>query len=225
CPRLTGSASMRAFSFRPGTDSRSTNNVCVLARARFARASNDTCPIGSVASTTVPFAVSSSANDSPRSTRPPPVDCSDPSRRTRAETSCARERSCWSSDPLRSDATWAYTSQPAPARTSAIASANTSVKRSLSGSRVISVAFRPQPIADAAHRLDRVRAERSVDLLPQIANVDVDDVGTILVGEVPGVLEQLESSENLAWATHEGLQECELLRREVDLLLAAPATA
>ena len=49
----------------------------------------------------------------------------------------------------------------------------------------------PQPVADAAHGLDRRRAERPVDLLAQVAHVDVDDVRAALVADVPGALEQL----------------------------------
>ena len=47
-----------------------------------------------------------------------------------------------------------------------------------------------QAVAGAAHRLDRVRPERLVDLLAQVADVDVNHVRAVLVLVVPGVLEQ-----------------------------------
>src|SRR5919109_4685287 len=82
--------------------------------------------------------------------------------------------------------------------------------------------LRPQPVAGAAHGLERAAAERLVDLAAQVANVDVDDVGACVVREVPGVLEQVQPGEHLAWPAHERLQQRELLGRERDLLVAAP---
>src|SRR5439155_13199589 len=74
-----------------------------------------------------------------------------------------------------------------------------------------------QPVAGAAHGLDRAVP----DLAPQPPHVDVDDVRARLVGDVPGVLDQLEAGENLAGPSHQRLEERELLRREVDLGVAA----
>jgi len=39
------------------------------------------------------------------------------------------------------------------------------------------------------------------------------------------VLEQLQPREDLSWAAHEGLQESELLWREVDLVIPAPRSS
>src|SRR5207244_5323 len=44
----------------------------------------------------------------------------------------------------------------------------------------------------APHGIYRRQSERPIDLLAQIANVDVDDVGPVLVVVVPGVLEEIE---------------------------------
>ena len=95
-----------------------------------------------------------------------------------------------------------------------------SVSRSRIGSRLIGVGL--QPVADAAHRLDRVATERAVDLLAQVADVDVDDVGPALERDVPGAVEKLTAREDSAGAAHEELEQRELLRRQLELGLAAP---
>ena len=79
-----------------------------------------------------------------------------------------------------------------------------------------------QSVAGAADGLDRLAAERAVDLLAQVAHVHVDHVRPVLVVVVPGVLQQLEAREHPAGAPHEGLQDGELLRRELDVDVAAP---
>src|SRR5687767_614238 len=85
--------------------------------------------------------------------------------------------------------------------------------------------FSAQPVARAAHRLDRLHAERPVHLLAQVADVDVDDVRAVLVLVVPGVLEQLEAGEHLAGAAHEDLEQRELLGRQRYLLVPPPDPA
>ena len=67
-----------------------------------------------------------------------------------------------------------------------------------------------------------LRAERPVDLVPQIANVHVDDVRAILVFHLPRPLEQVNAREHLARAAHEHLKQLQLLRRERDLDVASP---
>ncbi len=89
------------------------------------------------------------------------------------------------------------------------------------GRRLMPARLDTQPIAGAANRLQRVATERLVDLAPQPAHVDVDDVGAVLVGEVPRVLEQVEAGQNLAGPAHEGLEQGELLRGERDRLRGA----
>ena len=64
--------------------------------------------------------------------------------------------------------------------------------------------------------------ERLVDLGAQVPDVDVDDVGAALVGEIPGVLEEVEPGEDLLGPSHERLEQRELLRRQIDLGITAP---
>ena len=67
-----------------------------------------------------------------------------------------------------------------------------------------------------AHGRDRVGAE----LLAQVADVDVDDVGAGVEVEAPDLVEQLLAGQHLAGVGHEDLGERELARRQVDLLAA-----
>src|SRR6201995_96999 len=76
-----------------------------------------------------------------------------------------------------------------------------------------------QAVARAADGLELGDAERAVDLVAQVADVDVDDVRAVLVVVVPGVLEQLVAREDLAGVAHERLEELELLGRQVHLVL------
>src|ERR1044072_9598198 len=75
---------------------------------------------------------------------------------------------------------------------------------------------RPRP-----HALDRPPPEVPVDLAPEMPDEDVDDVRPVLVGEIPGVLKEVDARERLARAPHEGLQKRELLRGERDLRAAS----
>ena len=43
---------------------------------------------------------------------------------------------------------------------------------------------RSEPVAGSSHRLERRAAERTVDLLTQVADVDVDHVGAVLVAVI-----------------------------------------
>src|SRR5882724_10842074 len=61
--------------------------------------------------------------------------------------------------------------------------------------RTISV----QPVADPAHSTDRVATERNVDLAPQVADVDLDDVRRVIEREVPYVVEELPLRQRLAF--------------------------
>ena len=79
-----------------------------------------------------------------------------------------------------------------------------------------------EPVAHAAHRLDRPAPERPVDLLSEVAHVDVDDVRAVLVRVVPRVLDQLVAREHLPRAPHERLEQRELLGGELDLGVPAP---
>ena len=84
-------------------------------------------------------------------------------------------------------------------------------------------AHAPQPVADAAHRLDRVVRQGAVDLVAQVPDGDVDHVGAVLVGVVPDALQQLEAGDGLAGPLHQRLEQRELARGELELGVAAPA--
>src|SRR5690348_3828135 len=73
-----------------------------------------------------------------------------------------------------------------------------------------------EPVPDAAHRLERMAAEGPIDLLAQVADVDVDDVRVALEGDVPGRVQKLDARERLARPAHEDLEQDELLRRQVE---------
>src|SRR5206468_2744010 len=82
-----------------------------------------------------------------------------------------------------------------------------------------------EPVARSAYRLERAASKRLVDLPSQVSDVDVDDVRAVLVGEVPGVFQQVQSREDLAGPPHERLEQRELLRRQADLLVSPPHLA
>src|SRR6476619_9761 len=100
----------------------------------------------------------------------------------------------------------------------AIGIAKTTVSRSLMGRGI--VGFVPEPIADTADRLHGCPAEWAVDLVAEVADVDIDDVRITLEREVPDVLQQLRPGQRFPRVLHQVLEERELLRREVDLPLA-----
>src|SRR4051812_6838004 len=79
-----------------------------------------------------------------------------------------------------------------------------------------------QPVAGSPDRLDGLDAERAVDLLAQVTDVDVDDVRAILVVVVPGVLEEREAVEHLTGPPHQRLEQRVLLRRQRDVGAVAP---
>jgi lysylphosphatidylglycerol synthetase-like protein (DUF2156 family) len=69
-----------------------------------------------------------------------------------------------------------------------------------------------EPVPGAADGLDGVAPERPVDLVAQVADVDVDDVRRAGEGEVPHVLEQVRPAEHDTGVAHELGEEGELLR-------------
>src|SRR5207302_1872194 len=66
--------------------------------------------------------------------------------------------------------------------------------------------------------------EGPVDLLAQVADVHVDHVRPALERHVPGAVEQLPAAQDRSRPAHEELEQRELLRRELELRLAAPRT-
>ena len=84
--------------------------------------------------------------------------------------------------------------QPAEPRADTPRAPRSTAPADLSPHRVIDA----QPVAGAADRLEHLRAERPVELVAQVADVDVDHVRAVLVAVVPDVLEQLEAAQHLA---------------------------
>src|ERR1700739_961416 len=54
------------------------------------------------------------------------------------------------------------------------------------------------------------------------ADVDVDDVGFVLVRHVPGSLKQVVAGQDLPWPPHEDLKQLELLGRQRDRRAPSP---
>jgi hypothetical protein len=71
---------------------------------------------------------------------------------------------------------------------------------------------KPQAVARTAHRLNGLDAKRAIDLLAQVAHVDVDHVRAVLVLRVSGALEQPVTRQQLTRVAHEHLQQLQLLR-------------
>src|SRR5262245_13817018 len=73
-----------------------------------------------------------------------------------------------------------------------------------------SAAVGAQPVAGTPYGLDRPAFERPVDLVAEIADVDVDHVGGAVVREVPDVFEDRGAAEDVALAAQQQLQYGEL---------------
>src|SRR5687768_3462477 len=146
--------------------------------------------------------------------------------RTRAATSWARRRAA-SSTWLSSVRRMTTISRTAPmSRVQATTTAAAAVVLALmveSGDDERSAAIGVEPVADQPHGLDRVTAERRVDLLPQVAGVHLHDVGAALERVVPDVVEDLLLGHHVTRPTHEVLQQGELAGRQLDLGVAPPA--
>src|SRR5215469_16808645 len=106
-----------------------------------------------------------------------------------------------------------------PATTTATLAPNAMDSRYLIGSRAQRVIS--YPVTQAPHRLQRGPFEGTVDLAPERADVDVDDPGIAVEGEVPDVLDQRSPGEDVARPAHEVLQQRELGRGELDLAAIA----
>ena len=79
-----------------------------------------------------------------------------------------------------------------------------------------------EPVARAAHGLQRLQAEGRVDLLAEVAHVHLDDVG--VAGEVdpPHVVEDLRLRRDAAVLAHQVLEQRELACSEPDVDVLAP---
>src|SRR5438105_4615040 len=106
----------------------------------------------------------------------------------------------------------------------AIVMAKAAVTRSLIGSdrmRLVGA----EAVAGAANGFQRAAPEGLVDLRAQPADVHLDHVRVTLVGCVPGVLQQVVAGKDAARLPHQGLEQHELLARELDPRLTAPDLA
>jgi hypothetical protein len=71
-------------------------------------------------------------------------------------------------------------------------------------------AVAPKPVTQSTYGLQRPNAERAVDLFSEIADVDLDHVGSVLVPDVPGRIQELTVTEYLSGTSHERLKQREL---------------
>src|SRR5436190_24179547 len=106
-----------------------------------------------------------------------------------------------------------------PSSSSVIAAVNAAVTRVLIGSRRSEIIA--ESVAGAAERLQRRPAERAVDLVPQVGDVDADDVRVAVERVVPHVPEEPGPAQGLGRVAHEVLEQRELPRGELDRLIAA----
>src|SRR5689334_23222919 len=74
---------------------------------------------------------------------------------------------------------------------------------------------------DAAHRVNEPRGEPLVDRLPQVRDVDVDDVRAGVEAVAPDLLGDRAAGEDAVFVPEEVLEEEKFLGGEMDLLAAA----
>src|SRR5579875_2546108 len=86
-----------------------------------------------------------------------------------------------------------------------------------------SAAIAGQPVAGSPDGLERLPAERDVDLAADVAHVDLDDVVVAFEVEVPHVSEYLRLGDHLPGPAHEELEQGEFPGAQPDLLLPPPA--
>ena len=208
---------MRVVPSMPGTR-RSSRIASVAARARSASV---------IAGRRAPPTTSSTRPSAPSSWAKPSSLSSPAPAAAAPEAATAATRFSKPVFTLSSRLAWRrrYANSPAAPSTSSMATANAAVSRSRIGTRLRRPPVPAEPVAQPADRLDRLQAERPVDLLAQVADVHLDDVRALLEAEVPGRLEQLHLRQHMAGVAHEGLQQRELARGQLDLAVAAPDRA
>src|SRR5690242_3100815 len=72
------------------------------------------------------------------------------------------------------------------------------------------------PVADAAHRLDELAV--IAELVAEIPDMDLHDVGSGIEARVPDLLEELRAAHRSSGVLHEIREERELARGEIDVL-------
>src|SRR5208282_6386607 len=105
----------------------------------------------------------------------------------------------------------------------AIASAKASARRKARLLRTSNVHMQFE--AGGADVDDQPQLAAGVDLAPEIADVDVDDVGLRQELVVPDVLEQHRPRDDLVGPAHEVFEQLELARQQIDAPLATPERA
>src|SRR6476619_911853 len=78
-----------------------------------------------------------------------------------------------------------------------------------------------EPVAGAAHGVQQGFRKTRVDLLPQAADVHVDDVGLRIEVVVPHRLEQHRAGDHAFGLAHQVFEQAELARQQFDALAAA----
>src|SRR2546423_4764742 len=82
------------------------------------------------------------------------------------------------------------------------------------------VAFHREAIACATHRMDELHLERIVDLPPQVANIDIDDVRLVVDLVVPDMIGDQRAGEDMVRRSHQAFQDRILFGGQVDQLAA-----
>src|SRR6266545_1587678 len=113
-------------------------------------------------------------------------------------------------------------SAPAASATATTPTATNVVRTLTVPSRLTSPAVRVQAIARTPDRLDRLPIEGSVELVSEVADVDLDDVRVAVEVRVPHVLEHVALGDDLTRSPHQELEERLLAGRELDLRGAPP---
>ena len=74
-----------------------------------------------------------------------------------------------------------------------------------------------QHVADAAHRLDETRRARFIfDLLAQVTDIHLDDIGLAHEVVAPDAIQDGLAIKHLAWMGHEEMEQIEFGRRQFD---------
>src|ERR1700683_4723765 len=101
-----------------------------------------------------------------------------------------------------------------------IARAKAMATRKAEDRRISSIGAEHEP--GPANIGDQRRAAAEVYLAPQVADMDVDDIGFRRKPVVPNPFEQHGARNELTGAAHEIFEELEFARQQIDLDLAAP---
>src|SRR5215213_11946580 len=109
-------------------------------------------------------------------------------------------------------------------RTMATTSTAATVVRTRTDARLqrASATVARQPVPRTAQRLDRLASERAVDLVAEVSDVDLDDVGIALEVKVPHSREDLPLGEHVPLMTGQEGEQRVLPSGELDLGITAP---